>query len=204
MLWETQSTFTLIYRNFSLKLRSSLPREERPTGLPMQSRLLTLGWTRDSDQDASQETWNGEFQFPLRDSSRSAFMSGLMPQLGIYLSLPTILRSGETGGKTLRRYNLFSSWERIMFHFILFFSQGRKLLPIKTGLYWAKSAPQTILIMKALNSARETEQGFLARMLKSAQKSPFLLGDTTYFLLDQRVRILNLNGMIFRPKLIMS
>ena len=58
--------------------------------------------------------------------------------------------------------------------------------------------------MKILNLVKEMELVFLDLMLKIFQKFQFLLGDIIYYQLDQKAKILNLNGLIFRLKLIMN
>lgn len=58
--------------------------------------------------------------------------------------------------------------------------------------------------MKVLSLVREMEQEFLDQMLRSVLRFQYLLGDITYYLLDQKHRTHSLNGMIFRLKLIMN
>jgi hypothetical protein len=58
--------------------------------------------------------------------------------------------------------------------------------------------------MKILNLVKEMELVFLDLMLKIVQKFQFLHGDIIYYQLDQKVRTLSLNGLIFRLKLIMN
>lgn len=58
--------------------------------------------------------------------------------------------------------------------------------------------------MKILNLVKEMELEYLALMLKVYQKFQYSLGDIIYYQSDQKVKIHNLNGLIFKPKLTMN
>ena len=131
-------------------------------------------------------------------------MFGLMPQQATFRSLPIILRIGDNGGKTLKKSTWFNSWVKTMFLSIPFYSQVRRLLLIKTGLFWAKSVPLTISTTKTPNSVKEMELESLGQMSRSVQSYQFLLGDITCYQSDLKVRTLSSNGLISRPRSIMS
>lgn len=174
--------------------------EKRTTGQATQYQLLSPGSMKDSGQDASPETSNGEFLFRRRDSRPSVSTYGTMPQLDMSQSQPITQIPGETGGTTLRKFHWFNSWAKTMSPSTLSCSLGLLLERARNGPFWIKSAPRSISITKILNFQRGMEpECSEATSLRFPRFQPSL-GDFTFFLLDLRTRTLSSDGKISRPK----
>lgn len=130
-------------------------------------------------------------------------MFGLMLLLDISALLQTILNNGKSGGRIPSRWGCFSSWEKIMFLSIQWYFQVRYWELMKTTQCFIMCPWQNIWIMKVENSQKVGGWVYLEMMFKLLTYQ-LRYGGIICWQTDQNHRILFLNGMIFRQRIIMN